>query len=631
MDGNFLPVCRADMERRGWDQLDFLLITGDGYVDHPTFANGLIARWMEHLGYRIGVIPQPDWSRSRDFSVMGRPRLAVMVSAGNLDSMLNKLTAARNKRVRDEYSPGGETGRRPDRATLVYCNRVRELWGAVPLMIGGIEASMRRFAHYDYWSDKVRRSMLADSKADLLIYGMGELQLAKIARLLDRGVPIDSIVSVPGTCVMGRARPEGSIEIPSYEEVSSDKRAYALAYRLQSAEQDAFRGRTVVQRHGDRWLIQNPPMRPLTTEELDRVNELAYTRDPHPMYHSCGGIPAIEEVRFSIASTRGCFGSCAFCAIHAHQGRIVQARSQASILREARSMIKHRAFKGYIHDIGGPTGNFRGPACPEQLKRGSCPHRECMAPSLCPHIKADHSEFLELLAKLRALPGVKKVFIRSGLRYDYILADPQGGRFVEELCRYHVSGQLRVAPEHSSPRVLALMGKPPIEEYLRFKRLFDDTNRRIGKEQYLLPYLISSHPGCTLEDAIELAEFLRDQRFTPDQVQDFIPTPGSLATCMFYTGLDPATMKPLYVARGGHEKALQRALLQYRRPENRELVLEALRRAHREDLSGHGPGCLISPALRGGSSSRKKTLEGSSADRKGRRRDNGRNHRRGAG
>ena len=590
-----LPVCREDMRRRGWDELDFLFITGDAYVDHSTFANGLIARWMEYLGYRIGVVPQPDWRSRRDFEVMGTPRLAVFVSAGNLDSMLNKLTAARNKRARDAFSPNGEVGHRPDRATIVYCNRVREIWGDKPLVVGGIEASMRRFAHYDYWSDKVRRPMIADCKADILIYGMGELQLKEISARLAAGEPVSAINDVRGTCVMSRTKPEKCVEIPSYEEVIADKRSYANAYKLQSLEQDPFRGKTVVQKVADRYMVQNPPMRPLTTEELDLVNELPYTREPHPMYKGKGGIPAIEEVRFSINSTRGCFGSCAFCAIHAHQGRIVQARSQESIIREARQIVKHPLFKGYIHDVGGPTGNFRAPACPDQMVRGCCRDRQCLFPKPCPHMKASHAEFIELLEKLRAIKGVKKVFIRSGLRYDYVLADPDGKKFIDVLCRYHVSGQLRVAPEHASPKVLALMGKPPIGEYVEFKRMFEESTRRAGKEQYVLPYLISSHPGCSLKEAVELAEFLRDQKFTPEQVQDFIPTPGSLATCMFYTGLDPMTGEKVYVPRGGHEKQLQRALLQYKRPENRELVIEALKKAGRADLIGFGERCLVRP------------------------------------
>lgn len=592
---DFLPVCRDDMRCRGWDQLDFLFITGDAYVDHPTFANGLIARWMEHLGYRIGVIAQPDWRGRVDFEVMGAPRLAVFVSAGNLDSMLNKLTASRARRRADVYSPGGEAGHRPDRATIVYCNRAREIWGDIPLVTGGIEASMRRFAHYDYWSDQVRRPMLADCRADILIYGMGELQLREIAARLAAGESVRDITDVPGTCVMKSEPPAGCVEIPSFEEVASDKEKFALAYKLQSAEQDPFRGRTVVQRVGGRCMVQNPPARPLTAAEFDLVNELPYTRDPHPDYDRRGGVPAIEEVRFSIASTRGCFGSCSFCAIHAHQGRIVQARSQESILREARAMTKHSKFKGIIHDVGGPTGNFRGPSCEKQLKYGCCKERQCLFPSPCPNLKASHAEFIDLLRRLRALPGVKKVFIRSGLRYDYILADPDGGRFIDELCRWYVSGQLRVAPEHASPRVLRLMGKPPVEEYVRFKELFERATRQAGKEQYVLPYLISSHPGCTLREAVELSEFLRDQKFTPEQVQDFIPTPGSASTCMFYTGIDPFTGRRVYVPRGGHEKALQRALLQYRRPKNRALVLEALKKAGRSDLIGYGPRCLIRP------------------------------------
>ncbi len=593
---DLLPVCREDMRARGWDELDFLFITGDAYVDHPSFANGLIARWMEHLGYRIGVVAQPDWRSRRDFESMGEPRLAVFVSAGNLDSMLNKLTAARNRRGEDAYSPGGVTGLRPDRATIVYCNRAREIWGGKPLVVGGIEASLRRFAHYDYWSDTVRRPMLADCRADILIYGMGELQLKEISARLASGEPVGSIVSVPGTCVMLKKAPDGCVELPSFEEVRESPQRYAEAYRLQSAEQDPFRGKVVAQRVGDRYMVQNPPMRPLTTVEFDLVNELPYTREPHPMYDKRGGVPAVEEVRFSVSAARGCFGSCSFCAIHAHQGRIVQARSDDSILREAAGLTKHPKFKGYIHDVGGPTGNFRAPACDRQMKYGCCRDRQCLFPSPCPNLKASHAGLISLLRRLRAVPGVKKVFIRSGLRYDYILADPEGERFIDEICRWHVSGQLRVAPEHASPKVLRLMGKPPVEEYVAFKRLFEKATRRAGKEQYVLPYLISSHPGCSLKEAVELAEFLRDQRFTPEQVQDFIPTPGSASTCMFRTGLDPFTGERVYVPRGGHEKSLQRALLQYRRPENAALVREALVRAGRSDLIGFGPKCLIRPA-----------------------------------
>lgn len=595
---DFLPVCRRDMERRGWERLDFLFITGDAYVDHSTFANGLIARWMEYLGYRIGVIAQPDWHSRHDFEVMGEPRLAVFVSAGNLDSMLNKLTASRNRRRRDVYSPNGEAGCRPDRATIVYCNCVREIWSGKPLVVGGIEASMRRFSHYDYWSDKVRRPMLADCKADLLIYGMGELQLKEIASQLNAGVLVHKIDLVPGTCVMKKVKPENCVEIPSYEAVAANKTLYAEAFRLQSLEQDPIRGKTVAQKVGNRYMVQNRPARPLTTEEFDLINELPFTREAHPMYDKYGGIPAAEEVRFSINSTRGCFGSCAFCAIQAHQGRIVQGRSEASILREARKITHHPKFKGYIHDVGGPTGNFRAPACADQLSRGCCRHRQCLSPEPCPHLRATHREFIQILEKLRAIPRIKKVFIRSGLRYDYILADPEGRKFIDVLCRYHVSGQLRVAPEHASLRVLHLMGKPPIEEYIRFKKLFEEATKRAGKEQYILPYLISSHPGCTLKDAVELAEFLRDQRFTPEQVQDFIPTPGSLSTCMFYTGLNPMTGEKLYVPRSGHEKALQRALLQYRKPENYDLVVEALHKAGRDDLIGWDKHCLVRPTKR---------------------------------
>lgn len=592
-------MCRADIDLRHWSELDFLLISGDAYVDHPTFANGLIARWMEHLGWRIGVVAQPDWKNGPGaIEVMGRPKLGVLVSAGNLDSMLNKLTAARHKRRTDDYSPGGKTGHRPDRATLVYCNMVRQAWGDIPLFIGGIEASMRRFAHYDYWSDQVRRSILVDSRADVLIFGMGELQLAALAEQLAQQRRPEDFVPVAGTCVIRRSAPEGAVILPSYEDVASDKKAYAQAFRLQYLEQDPVRGKPVVQPTGDRLLIQYPPMRPMTTAELDLVNELPYTRAPHLRYEEHGGVPASREVQFSITSTRGCFGSCSFCAIHAHQGRIVQARSHESMLREARAMTNHRDFKGQISDVGGPTGNFRAPSCAHQTEKGCCRHRQCLHPKPCPQLETDHSDAIALLRKLRKVPGVKRVFIRSGLRYDYILADPRGEEYVEELCRHHVSGQLRVAPEHASPKVLDLMGKPSIACYVQFKNLFEKTTRRIGKEQYVLPYLISSHPGCTLRDAVELAEFLRDQKFTPEQVQDFIPTPGSLATCMYHTGMDPLTGEVVHVPKGDSEKSMQRALLQYKRPENRHLVEKALKAAGRSDLIGYGPQCLIRPTSR---------------------------------
>ena len=599
---DFLPINRDDMRRRGWKQLDFLFITGDAYVDHPTFANGLIARWMEHLGYKIGVVAQPDWRGREDFEVMGTPRYAVFVSAGNLDSMLSKLTASRNKRGSDAYSPGGEVGHRPDRATIVYCNRVREIWGDIPLVVGGIEASMRRFAHYDYWSDKVRRPMLADCRADILIYGMGELQLREIAARLTSGVPVSEIDDVPGTCVMKKAKPDSSLEIPSFEDVEASKEKYALAYRLQSSEQDPFRGHAVAQKVGDRFMIQNRPMRPLTTEEFDLVNELPYTREPHPVYAARGGVPAIEEVRFSIGSTRGCFGSCSFCAIHAHQGRIVQARSEASILREARAMTRHSQFKGYIHDVGGPTANFHQPSCRKQLKVGTCKDRQCLFPKPCPNLEVDHSSYTALLKKLRNLDGVKKVFVRSGVRFDYVMLDHDDA-FLEELVRWHISGQLKVAPEHVSASVLRTLGKPPHSVYTAFAGRYNQMNQSCGMDQYLVPYLISSHPGCTMKDAVELAEYLRDIHHQPEQVQDFYPTPSTLSTVMYYTGVDPRTlkgadpktMKRVYIPKDPHEKAMQRALMQFRNPKLYQLVREALITAGREDLIGYGPKCLIRP------------------------------------
>ena len=596
----FFPVNRGEMEERGWDELDFLFVSGDAYVDHPAFGTAVIARVLEAAGFRVGILAQPDW-RSRDaFLSMGRPRYAALVSAGNLDSMLNKLTASKKSRSNDSYSPGGRAGMRPDRATIAYCSRVKECWKDLPVIIGGVEASLRRFAHYDYWSDEVRRSILFDSQADLLVYGMGELQMRRIADLLARGVPSGKLKDLRGTVYRTNEFPEISgkfVELPSYEEVVADKQRFAEAFRMQDAEQDAFHGKTVVQRHGASFIVQNPPAPPLSMEEMDAVYALPYPRTYHPMYEAAGGVPAIAEVRFSLTSHRGCFGSCSFCAIHYHQGRIIQSRSHDSLLREARILTDLPDFKGYIHDVGGPTANFRIPACDQQLVRGACRNRQCLSPTPCPKLRADHSDYIDLLRKLRALPKVKKVFIRSGIRFDYLLLDKKGN-FLEELCAHHVSGQLKVAPEHVSSRVLALMGKPGREVYEKFRLAYAEMNEKLGKKQYLVPYFIASHPGATLEDAVELAEYLRDIHFQPEQVQDFIPTPGSLSTCMYYTGLNPFTGEPVPSAKDRNERKMQRVLLQFAEPKNREAVIQALEAAGRKDLIGAGPSCLVQPQHR---------------------------------
>ena len=596
----FLPIGRDDMERRGWSEVDFVFITGDAYVDHPSFANAVIPRVLEGKGYRVGVIAQPDWRSLEDFLVFGRPRLGALVSAGNLDSMLSHFTAAKKPRRDDPYSPGGRAGGRPQRATVVYCNRAREAWKDVPLIIGGVEASLRRFAHYDYWSDNVRRSILLDSKAALLVFGMGEKPILEIAEALSGGTPPDRIRDVRGTCYRSKAEslPPEAVVLPPFEVVTGDRGAFAEAFRFQHREQDPFRGRPVVQDQGAWYVVQNPPSMPLSTEEMDWVYELPYRRKPHPMYDERGGVPSIEEVRFSITAHRGCFGSCSFCSISSHQGRIIQARSDASILREARLLARLPDFKGYIHDVGGPTANFHSPACAAQFTRGSCPDRDCLWPEPCPALEANQEGYFELLKKVRSLPGVKKVFVRSGIRYDHLMAARDPG-LITDLCEHHVSGQLKVAPEHISTEVLRLMKKPGKEIFLEFKGEFDRANRKLGKEQYLVPYLMSSHPGSTLADAVELALFLKEIGYHPEQVQDFIPTPGTLSTCMFYTGLDPLTGEEVYVPRSAHERKLQRAQLQYRSPTNRRLVEEALKSAGRGDLVGTSPHCLIRPMGRG--------------------------------
>jgi len=593
---NFLPMNRSDMEARGWDELDFLLITGDAYVDHPSFGIAIIARVLEKNDFRVGILAQPDWKDLRNFRTMGKPRLACLITGGNLDSMVNHYTAAKKKRHKDAYSPGGTTGLRPDRTTIVYSNRVREALPGVPVIIGGIEASLRRFSHYDYWSNDVKRSILLDSQADLLVFGMGEKAIVEVAELLNNGVPIDQITDVRGTMVplTGEVVPPDSITLPSYEDVVSDKEKYAWAFWVQYNQQDPFRGKPMYQPHGRKGVLQNRPSLPLTQAEMDAIYALPFMGTFHPSYEALGGVSAIEEVEFSLTSVRGCYGACSFCALTFHQGRIVQSRSAESIIREAEQMTWNDRFKGYIHDVGGPTANFRQPACKDQLTRGACSHKQCLFPEPCDKLENDHEEYLELLRSLRSLPKVKKVFVRSGIRYDVVLADQSSG-FIRELCEHHVSGQLKVAPEHVSEEVLRLMGKPGKAVYEEFVERFRVANEELGKEQYLVPYLMSSHPGSTLKEAVELAEYVREMGVNPEQVQDFIPTPGTLSTCMYYTGLDPISMEPVYIPRSMHEKAMQRALIQYRSPKNHALVEEALRLAHREDLIGYGPKCLIRP------------------------------------
>ena len=595
----FLPVSREDLAERGWDEYDFLVITGDAYVDHPTFGPAIISRLLESEGYRVAILAQPDWRKESAFTQLGRPRFGVFLSSGNIDSMVAHYTVAKKRRHDDAYSPGNRTGLRPDRAAIVYVNKAREAFGGdLPLIVGGLEASLRRFAHYDYWEDKVRRAILFDSQADLLVYGMGETATKEIAARLASGTPVEEITDVKGTAFIAKS-PEAcaypKVECPSFEQVSGDKRAYAQANQIQYEEHDPIRGRAILQRHGARLLVVNPPAMPLTTAELDFVAELPYVREPHPMYDAMGGVPAIEEVRFSVAHNRGCFGACNFCSLAFHQGRIISARSHASVLREVEALTKHPGFKGYIHDVGGPTANFRRPACAKQRKAGVCKNRACLAPTPCPNLDADHTDYLTLLRQVRAVPGVKKVFIRSGIRFDYLLQD-KSGEFFAELVQHHVSGQLKVAPEHCVDGVLDYMGKPHIAVYERFKQKYDRLNQRYGKRQYLVPYLMSSHPGCTMDDAVRLAEWLNRTGRQPEQVQDFYPTPGTLSTCMYYTGIDPRTMKPVYVPKDPHEKAMQRALMQWKRPEKRALVREALRAAHREDLIGYGKGCLLRPS-----------------------------------
>ncbi|WP_333961085.1 YgiQ family radical SAM protein [Clostridium perfringens] len=594
-ENKFLPICKDDMIERGWEQCDFVLVTADAYIDHHSFGTAIISRVLENAGYKVGIIAQPDWKSVDDFKKLGRPRLGFLVNGGNMDPMVNHYTVSKKLRKKDLYTPKGEMGKRPDRATIVYCNKIREAYKDVNIVIGGIEASLRRFAHYDYWENKVRKSILVDSGADLLVYGMSEKQIVEVADFLNQGFDGKYIRHIPGTCYIADSLDEiyeEHIVLPSFKEVSSDKRTYAECFKIQYDEQDPVRGKTLVQEHNGKYVVINKPEMPLSREELDRVYALPYQKTYHPIYEKDGGIAAIEEVKFSLVSSRGCSGNCSFCAITFHQGRIVTSRSEDSIVEEAEEITKYDDFKGYIHDIGGPTANFRKPACKKQLTLGACKHKRCMSPGICKNMEVDHREYLHLLRRVRKLPGIKKVFIRSGLRYDYIMAD-KDDTFFKELVEHHVSGQLKVAPEHVSPNVLKYMGKPAGKTYDEFRRKFFRITERLGKKQFIIPYLMSSHPGCKLEDAIMLAEYLRDINYQPEQVQDFYPTPGTLSTTMFYTGLDPLTMEEVYIPRSKEEKAMQRALLQFKNPKNYNIVYDALVKAGREDLIGNGPKCLI--------------------------------------
>ncbi len=594
---DFLPVCRADMEARGWDNVDFVYVIGDAYVDHPSFGHAIISRILEANNYRVGIISQPDWKNKKSIDIYGRPRLGFIISAGNMDSMVNHYTVSKKRRHNDAFTPGGVYGKRPDYATVVYGNLIRQTYKDIPVIIGGIEASLRRLAHYDYWSDTVKRSILLDSGADLLLYGMGERSIVEVADALDSGLDIRDITFVPGSVYKTKSLDSvyDAIQLPSFKDITENKRKYAESFYTQYINTDPFSGQRMVESYGEHlYVVQNPAAKPLTTGEMDRVYGLNYMRTYHPSYEAAGGVPAIEEVKFSLVSNRGCFGGCSFCALTFHQGRIIQTRSHESIINEAKAFTWEPDFKGYIHDVGGPTANFRHPSCKKQLKKGVCKNKQCLFPEPCKNLHVDHQDYLELLRKLRALPGVKKVFIRSGIRFDYVNADPDP-TFLRELCEYHVSGQLKVAPEHVADPVLKRMGKPGNRVYRKFVQDYKNMNEKLGKKQYLVPYLMSSHPGSTMKEAIALAEYLRDLGYMPEQVQDFYPTPATLSTCMYYTGLDPRTMEPVYVPKNPHEKAMQRALIQYRNPKNYDLVREALEMAHRTDLIGFDKKCLIRP------------------------------------
>ena len=597
MTNFFLPVSKSDMKKRGWTQCDFIYICGDAYVDHPSFGHAIITRLLEAFGYKVGIIAQPDWKNKESITILGEPRLAFLVSAGNMDSMVNHYTVNKKRRHQDAFSPGGVMGKRPDYATIVYCNLIRQVYKKTPVIIGGIEASLRRMAHYDYWSDKVKRSILIDSGVDIISYGMGEHSIIEIADALNAGIDIHDITFIKGTVYKTKTLDnlENYIELPSYDDIVNSKEMYAKSFYTQYKNTDPFTARILVEKVKEKmYVVQNPPAMPLTEVEMDDIYSLPYMRNYHPMYEKDGGIPALSEIKFSITSNRGCFGGCSFCALTFHQGRIIQVRSHKSIIDEAVQMTKDADFKGYIHDVGGPTANFRHTSCDKQLTKGVCMNRQCLFPKPCPNLKVDHSDYIKLLRELRALPGVKKVFIRSGIRFDYCMCDSDD-TFINELCKYHISGQLRVAPEHISDNVLNKMGKPSNDVYEGFLKRYQRINKKTGKEQFVVPYLMSSHPGSTMKEAIELAEYIRDLGYMPEQVQDFYPTPSTLSTCMYYTGLDPATMDKVYTPVSHHEKAMQRALIQYRNPENYELVKEALIKNGRTDLIGFGPKCLIPP------------------------------------
>jgi len=608
---HFLPVSKADMKERGIDQLDFIFVTGDAYVDHPSFAAAVIGRVLEDTGFTVGIIAQPDYRDVEAFRALGEPRLAFLVNSGNIDSMVAHYTAAKKPRRADAYSPGGKAGLRPDRAVLVYCSMVKAAYSNVPVIIGGLEASLRRYAHYDYWQDKVRRSILLDSKADLLVYGMGESQILEIAKYLNYGSNVKNITGVRGTCYVTNSvdHLKSYVETPSFEEVMADKRAYNEAFKIQYLEMDAIRGKTVMQKHGNRYLVQNPPAYPLSQKEMDTIYDLPYARNYHPMYEAVGGIPAIKEVKFSLISQRGCFGSCHFCALTFHQGRTIQNRSHHSIVGEAERLTELPDFKGYINDVGGPTANFRNRACRSQIKHGTCKAKECLFPKACKQLEIDHTDYLSLLRKIRSIKGVKKVFVRSGLRYDYLIYD-KDPTFFEELAKHHISGQLKVAPEHISSKVLKQMGKPGREVYDSFVKKFEQLNQKLGMNQYVVPYLMSSHPGSDLKAAIELAEYIKKWGYTPEQVQDFYPTPGSLSTAVYYTGMDPLTGEAVYVPKTPKEKQMQRALLQFGDPKNYEIVKQALLQVGREDLIGNGPECLIGHRPRRAKTVHKKLSKG---------------------
>ncbi|MCQ4688786.1 YgiQ family radical SAM protein [Clostridium sp. SL.3.18] len=597
METGFLPICRKDMEELGWDRPDFIYVSGDAYVDHPSFGHAIITRLLQAHGYKVCIIAQPDWKDKRSIMEFGEPRYAFLVSAGNMDSMVNHYSVSKKRRRTDAFTPGGVMGKRPDYATVVYSNLIRQVYKKTPIILGGIEASLRRLAHYDYWSDRLKRSVLLDSGADLISYGMGERSIVEIAEALESGIDIKDITFIPGTVYRTKSLESvyDAISLPGYEEMKEEKLAYARSFYTQYKNTDPFTGKRLVEPYNEHlYVVQNPPSMPLDESEMDQVYGYPYRRTYHPSYEKLGGVPAIAEVKFSLISNRGCFGGCNFCALTFHQGRILQTRSHESLLEEARKLTEDRDFKGYIHDVGGPTADFRQPSCEKQLTCGVCKEKQCLFPKPCKNLKADHKDYVRLLRELRALPKVKKVFIRSGIRFDYVMAD-KDDTFLRELCKYHVSGQLKVAPEHVSDAVLKKMGKPENSVYQSFVKKYKKINQEISKDQYLVPYLMSSHPGSTMKDAIKLAEYLRDLGYMPEQVQDFYPTPSTISTCMYYTGVDPRDMSPVYVPKNPHEKAMQRALIQYRDPKNYDLVMEALRKEGRMDLVGFEKHCLIRP------------------------------------